>query len=136
MSAHLVDTDWLIDVLHGQAAAVQTLVDLAADGLAVSHLSYAELYEGAYYARTPEADIAALTTLLDGMELLPTTLPIMQRFAVVRGGLSAHLRRQLGDIDLIIAATALVHNLTLVTRNLKDFQHVPGLRLYQPNAAR
>jgi tRNA(fMet)-specific endonuclease VapC len=28
-----------------------------------------------------------------------------------------------------IAATALVHNLTLVTHNTKDYQHVPGLRL-------
>lgn len=29
----------------------------------------------------------------------------------------------------MIAATALVHDLTLVTHNTKDFQNVPGLRL-------
>jgi tRNA(fMet)-specific endonuclease VapC len=32
-------------------------------------------------------------------------------------------------LDLRIAATALVHTLTLVTRNTKDFARVPGLRL-------
>jgi tRNA(fMet)-specific endonuclease VapC len=42
------------------------------------------------------------------------------------------LRRQkirIGTRDLRIAATALVHNLTLVTRNHKDFSRVPALRI-------
>ncbi len=34
------------------------------------------------------------------------------------------------DADLFIAATALHHDLTLVTRNLKHFERVPGIRLY------
>ena len=46
---YLVDTDWIIDVLNDQATAIQTLLDLAPDGLAVSLISYGELYEGAYY---------------------------------------------------------------------------------------
>lgn len=33
-------------------------------------------------------------------------------------------------LDLFIAATALEHGLTLVTRNLKDFQDIPGIQLY------
>jgi predicted nucleic acid-binding protein len=33
--------------------------------------------------------------------------------------------------DLLIAATALRYELTLVTRNLRHFQRVPGLRIYQ-----
>jgi predicted nucleic acid-binding protein len=31
--------------------------------------------------------------------------------------------------DLMIASVALVHDLTLVTHNTKDFRHIPGLRL-------
>ncbi|WP_366078947.1 type II toxin-antitoxin system VapC family toxin [Thermococcus sp.] len=34
--------------------------------------------------------------------------------------------------DAVIAATALLHNLTLVTRNVKDFEKVKGLRIYNP----
>ncbi|MDQ2787365.1 MAG: type II toxin-antitoxin system VapC family toxin [Chloroflexota bacterium] len=41
-------------------------------------------------------------------------------------------RQQLGDMDLLIAATALHHGLTFMTNNLRDFQHVPGLVFYQP----
>jgi predicted nucleic acid-binding protein len=43
----------------------------------------------------------------------------MQRFAHIRG----ELRRSgqiIGDFDILIAATAIYHNLTLVTRNIKD----------------
>ena len=54
----------------------------------------------------------------------------MERFGVIRGGLSLHQRRQVGDMDLLIAATALTHNLTLLTRNVADFQLVPGLTIY------
>ena len=32
------------------------------------------------------------------------------------------------DVDAMIAATALVHNLTLVTHNTADFQSVAGLQ--------
>jgi predicted nucleic acid-binding protein len=34
--------------------------------------------------------------------------------------------------DAIIAATALVHGLTLVTRNVDDFKHIAGLELENP----
>ncbi len=57
----------------------------------------------------------------------------MRGFARIRGG----LRRSgqlIGDPDLLIAATALHYDLTLVTRNVKDFQRTPGLRLYQVDA--
>ena len=34
--------------------------------------------------------------------------------------------------DAIIAATALVHGLKLVTRNVDDFEHITGLELLNP----
>lgn len=58
---------------------------------------------------------------------------IMKRFAIARGPLSKHLRRQIGSLDMLIAATALVHDMTLVTRNLRDFQHFPDLKIYEPD---
>ncbi len=53
--------------------------------------------------------------------------------AVVWGRLSRPLRQQIGDLDVLIAATALHHGLTLLTRNLKDFQSVPDVAIYQPS---
>jgi predicted nucleic acid-binding protein len=51
MSQYLLDTDWIVDVLHGQEPATQTLLELVSSGLALSMMTYGELYEGAYYAR-------------------------------------------------------------------------------------
>ncbi len=57
---YLVDTDWIVDVLHDQPEATQTLIDLAPHGLAVSVISYGELYEGAYYASDAQTAFAGL----------------------------------------------------------------------------
>jgi hypothetical protein len=59
---------------------------------------------------------------------------ILQVDAVVAdrwGRLVAEARRPMPAIDSLLAATALTHGLTLVTRNLKDFQH-PGLQVLDP----
>jgi predicted nucleic acid-binding protein len=130
MSGYLLDTDWIVDVLNGQATAVETLLQLAPQGLAVSLISYGELYEGAYFSRDPQAALAALQTFLAGKEVLPLTPVIMEQFAVVRGRLSRKLRQQIGDMDLLIAATALHHGLSLLTRNVRDFQHIEDLEIY------
>jgi predicted nucleic acid-binding protein len=36
------------------------------------------------------------------------------------------------DLDLLIAATALAYDLTLLTFNRRHFQRIPNLRLYSP----
>jgi len=131
---YLVDTDWIIDVLHNLQPAVDTLVRLTPEGLAVSLVSYGEAYEGAYYARDREAALAGLNMFLQEKELLPLTKEVLECFAVVRGHLPRPARQQVGDMDLLIAATALTHDLTLLTRNERDFKLVPGLKLYDSSA--
>jgi tRNA(fMet)-specific endonuclease VapC len=54
---HLVDTDWILHCLHGNQEATDTVSRLAADGLAVSIISVAEVYEGAYGAFDPRAEL-------------------------------------------------------------------------------
>lgn len=119
---YLVDTDWVIDVFNGQQAATDWLLSLAPRGLFLSVVTYGELYEGAHYSRDPGTTLPQLQTFLMGKVLLPVTLPIMERFGVMRGSLPRNLRQQIGDMDVIIAATAIHHNLTVLTRNVRDFQ--------------
>ncbi|MEK7550300.1 MAG: type II toxin-antitoxin system VapC family toxin [Patescibacteria group bacterium] len=38
------------------------------------------------------------------------------------------------DFDLLIAATAIVNDLTLITRNLKHFSRIPSLKLFSPKS--
>jgi tRNA(fMet)-specific endonuclease VapC len=133
MSRYLLDTDWIVDVFNGQETAIQTFLELAPAGLAVSIITYGELYEGAYYAQNPQPALAGLHSFLKEKEILPITQAVMERFAQVRGALPRQIRQQIGDMDILIAATCLEHDLTLLTRNRKDFRQIPNLKLYQPN---
>jgi predicted nucleic acid-binding protein len=58
-------------------------------------------------------------------------LPIDARIADRWGQLAARAGRPLPAVDSLLAATALTHGLTLVTRNLRDFQF-PGLEVVDP----
>jgi predicted nucleic acid-binding protein len=133
MSRYLLDTDWIVDVLNGQDRAIQMVLELAPSGLAISIITYGELYEGAAFAHDPAPALAGLRSFLKGKAVLPLTQAVMERFAHIRGSLPRSIRQQIGDLDILIAATCLEHNLTLLTRNLKDFQQIPNLKLFQPN---
>ena len=52
--------------------------------------------------------------------------------AVANRAIGLRQQRKMGIGDAIIAATALVHDLPLVTRNTGDFEHIAGLRLINP----
>ncbi|MGA7672330.1 MAG: type II toxin-antitoxin system VapC family toxin [Nitrolancea sp.] len=128
--SYLIDTDLIIDGLHAVASALALLEDLAPSGLAVSILSLGELYEGAYHTPDPESHRQGVDLFLHGYRLVGLDQSTMVRFARER----AELRRQglmIPDFDLLIAATALTHQLTLVTRNTRHFQRIPDLQIHQ-----
>ena len=101
-----------------------TIDRLTSDGLAVSIIAVAEVYEGAFATPAPEETLANFREFLRGYSHLPVSDAIAARFARLR----AALRRQgqlIPDMDLLIAATALEENLTLLTRNVRHFARVP-----------
>jgi tRNA(fMet)-specific endonuclease VapC len=130
VTTYLVDTDWLIDAIVGVPAARALLDQLSDDGLAVSIVSLGELFEGVHLSPDPASHLASLKGFLTGYTVLNLSEPIMEVF----GRLRADLRRQgrlIPDLDLLIAATTIAHELTLLTRNLRHFARIPGLHLYQ-----
>lgn len=117
---------WVI----GKSEAVRTLDSLSLDGLAVSIIAVAEVYEGAFDGPDSGMKLADYREFLSVYALLLVTDPIAVRFA----RLWATLRRQgmlIPDMDLLIAATALENDLTLVTRNFRHFDRITGLKLYR-----
>ena len=70
MTQYLIDTDWVIHYLHGHRAIVERLDELQPQGLALSIVSLAELYEGVYYSRDPEGDERDLNDFLRGVTVL------------------------------------------------------------------
>jgi predicted nucleic acid-binding protein len=89
-----------------------------------------ELYEGAYYKAATEG--RHFHNIQE--DILPSlmVLPFDSSAAEVYGRIAASLERAgrtLEDLDVQIAATALLHDLVLVTGNLRHFERIPGLRI-------
>ena len=130
--SYLVDADWLIDAAIGRPQAQHLLERLSDEGLAVSIIAVAEVYEGAFGTPDPQATLAGLRVFLSDFAILPVTDPIVEHFARLRA-----LLRQRGqlipDMDLLIAATAITEDLALITRNVRHFARLPDLQLYQPS---
>jgi tRNA(fMet)-specific endonuclease VapC len=126
---YLVDSDWVIDYLRGREEAVSLLRSMAPDGIAISILTFGEVYQGVLFGRDRENNERAFRNFLRGADVLTLNRSIMRRYAELRGNLRA--QGQIIDVpDLLIAATAIYYHLIIVTRNLTDFERVPGLAIY------
>jgi tRNA(fMet)-specific endonuclease VapC len=126
---YLIDTDWVIEHLNHIEHVTRRREELAPEGLALSIISLAELYEGVYYSRDSVESEAALQRFLNP-EL--TILSLDEETCKIFGKERGRLRTAgllIGDCDLLIGATALRHRLTLLTNNRRHFERIEGLRM-------
>ena len=124
---YLVDTTWVVEYLRGNEDIIQRLQAYGAEGLAIAIVSLAELYEGVFRSNNPTGNEAILKDFLTGV----TVLAIDEEVCIIFGKEMARLRQvgmAVGDMDLLIAATALRHDLTLLTAD-RDFERVNDLKL-------
>jgi predicted nucleic acid-binding protein len=111
----LVDSDVLVDHLRGHRRFVA-----GTDELHVSTVTRAELFSGR------GGEERRIRRLLEAMVDIPVDAAIAERAGRLRRGTARRLP------DALIAATALEHRLTLVTRNLRDFEGIRALRVRPP----
>ena len=107
---------------------VSRLASLAPQGIGLSIVSLAELYEGVIYSLAPRENERALHSFLTGIEILYLDDGICQVFARERGKLRA-AGRIIGDFDTLIGSTALYYGLTLLTNNRRHFERIDGLSI-------
>ena len=94
----------------------------------MSMVSLAELYEGIYHSRNPANDEAVLRDFVRTVSVLGIDEQVTRIFGRERGRLRS-LRKLIGDLDLLIGATALRHDLTLLTNNRRHFELGERLRI-------
>ena len=117
---YLLDSNIIIDYTRGFAPTIDFLSkNIDQDSyLSISVISEAEIYAGKSYGKLK--DFLAEFPI----DRLDVNLSIAR--------LAGSLRREINSINLIdalIAATAINHNLTLITRNVKHFKNIPNLKL-------
>ena len=125
---YLVDSDWVIDSLHAVEPVRTRLRELLPAGVGMSMIALAEVYEGVYWSREREDDEPELDAFLGEVQLVSIDEEVSRIFARERGRLRA-AGKIIGDLDLLIGATALRHDLTLLTNNLVHFERVEGLTI-------
>jgi tRNA(fMet)-specific endonuclease VapC len=126
---YILDADWVINALAGKRGASPILRELRSSGIALSMVTIGELYEGAFGAPDPHRRLVEFREFFSIFTVLPLTDPIMERFGRLRHQLRAQ-GNLIPDFDLLIAATALELDLTVLTFNVRHFDRIPGLRLY------
>lgn len=124
----LLDTNVCIEVLRGNEELAGHLARRDPSTLKLCSVVKAELSYGACFSAQKAANLRAVEAFCTPFVSLPFDDACAQAYGVLR----AELRQrgtQVGSNDLMIAAIALTHDLTLVTHDTREFGHIAGLRL-------
>jgi tRNA(fMet)-specific endonuclease VapC len=124
VSALLLDTNVVSYLIKDHPFAEQYRPTLAGHILAISFMTVAELYEGAFRANWGEKKRRLLEATLRTYVVIPPSAGICWRWGEVR---SSRRRQPISAQDAWIAATALEYSCPLVTHDRDDFDGIPGL---------
>ena len=89
-------------------------------------ISAAELFEGAYSIRGRRGELEVVRATLEHLELLELSIPVCEKYGSLTNELGSK-GSPIGDLDALIASTAIVHRQILLTKNKKHFDRVRGL---------
>ena len=126
---YLLDTDVVIDHIRGRKLLDESVLK---QGALISLITLGELYYGSFKSEKGKKGIAIIRRDINllRIEVLSLTEGMIEKFAKIKADLMLKGKR-LEDFDLLIAATALNLGLTLVTRNVKHFERIQGLKVLE-----
>lgn len=129
---YLLDTNILIEFVHGNSAVVEHILKVGTGRCCMSVVSLQELYFGAYKARTRkeeyyEKELKRIDKLRERFMVLP-----LPEEADGYGQIKMVLRAKgnlVDEFDMLIGGQALSAGLTVVTDNVKHFDPMPGVKV-------
>lgn len=124
---YLLDTNVLISLFKNRHGIREAILRTGRNQCAISTLTIGELLVGAYKGN----DIRQRYEVEKTKELFSTlhvSEAVIDIYAKTRANLESSGIR-LDSIDLLIASTALYHDLTIVTHNVKHFERIRGLKV-------
>ena len=126
----LLDTTFLVDILREEPSAVALLRNTKTTEFSTSELNVFELLYGAHCeAEHPEKRIGGILTLLSTINVLPLDRAGTMMGAIIAGTL--HKKgKTIDSADCLIAGIAQSRGITtIITRNTKHFERVPGINV-------
>jgi tRNA(fMet)-specific endonuclease VapC len=132
MSLLLIDTDVASFIFKGSDYADPYLPLLSGQELALSFMTVAELFQWAILRQWGNRRLSQLEQYLKNYLVIPVDQPLCRGWAQIRSD-RQNAGRPISPQDAWIAATALRHNLPLVTHNHRDFVGISNLQLITPS---
>lgn len=126
---YLLDTNICIRHLNQRSPAItQRLYEVPETDIVVCSVVKAELYAGAMKSNNPQQTFNKQQMFLNRFVSLPFNDVAAREYARIRAGLERK-GQPIGPYDMQIAAIAIVHNLTVITANTREFGRVDGLQV-------
>ncbi len=125
---YALDTNTLSYFLRGEGEVAARLAAVPADRIGVPSVVAYELRYGLQRIGAGQRRSAELTRLLNALVPMAFNAAAAELAANLRADLEAR-GEIIGSFDVLIAATALAHNATLVTRNRREFARVALLQI-------
>lgn len=125
---YALDTNTLLDFFRGRGKVAQHLLAVPPGEVALPAIVAYEVWVGVLGSQSARRRQAQYEQFLATVSILAFDSAAARRAAEVRRGLERS-GEGIGPLDTLIAATALAHNATLVTRNVREFGRVRGLKL-------
>ena len=125
--SYLLDTNICIALLTGERELAKKFKAKAPTSFHLCSVVKAELLYGAHKSQNVEANLALLEHFFAQFNSLPFDDVAAQFYGTARA-LLAKAGTPIGANDLLIAGIAQGNNLTILTRNRREFLRIPGLR--------
>lgn len=125
---YLIDTNILIYRLKNAGNVNSNFLKNRNEQMYVSVISYGELIYGARKSRFVEKNLETVKAIKSIFPLLDINSNVMDIFGEIKNYVQK-IGRTVDDMDLLIASTAISKGMTLVTHNIKHFEHIPNLML-------
>jgi len=124
---YLLDTNICIYFFKGQFGLIEKIKRIGFEKFAISEITLAELFYGAEKSQ----NIAKNSLVIEDFSDKITILPIFDAIKIY-GKEKAKLKTKgtiISDLDLFIGATAIAYDMTLITRNVREFERMDNIKI-------
>lgn len=123
---YVLDTDAVVDVLRGRRGVAGRLAQESPEDIAIASMTFAELLYGAQCAQDPAKSELAVRRFVEVVRVIPFSRSASEIHARLR---FATRKNTVGPNDLVIAATAIAAQATIITGNMKEFSRLPDVKV-------
>ncbi len=122
------DTNIVVDILRGDSITLAKLEVFNTLEICITPIIASELYEGCYKSNRMEKALVLVEDFISTATFLDFNIKSCKLYGQIYKFLQSK-GKLTEEKDLMIAAICISHNATLITKNKKHFQNIPGLKV-------